>query len=100
MLNMLFVLTPVLKLITNTILSKFLSLSDGFIDLPIIFRGKSIISSIATYFRNTETPIICYKYNKPVRSIIFNVNKLVSDLNMHANLLTPEVVKTHCIAIQ
>ena len=30
-------------------------------------------------------PIICYKYNKPIRNTIFNFNKLVSDLDIHAN---------------
>ena len=34
-----------------------------FIDLPSIFRDSSVISSIPTYFQNSETPIICYKYN-------------------------------------
>ena len=29
--------------------------------------------------------IICYKYNKPIRNTIFNFNKLVSDLDIHAN---------------
>ena len=53
-----------------------------FIDLPSISRDNSVISSIPTYFQNSETPIICYKYNKPIRSIIFNFNKLVSDLEI------------------
>ena len=35
-----------------------------------------------------EPPIICYKYNKPIRNTVFNFNKLVSDLDIHAN--TPE----------
>ena len=34
------------------------------------------------YFKNCEVPIICYKYNKPIRGAIFNFNKLVSDLNI------------------
>ena len=59
-----------------------------FIDLPSIFRDSSVISSIPTYFQNSETPIICYKYNKPIRSIIFNFNKLVSDLNIDTS--TPD----------
>ena len=29
-----------------------------------------------------------YKYNKPIRNTVFNFNKLVSDLDIHAN--TPE----------
>ena len=40
------------------------------------------------YFQNSEPPIICYKYNKPIRNTVFNFNKLVSDLDIHAN--TPE----------
>ena len=45
-------------------------------------------SSIPAYFQNSEPPIICYKYNKPIRNTVFNFNKLVSDLDIHAN--TPE----------
>ena len=59
-----------------------------FIDLPSIFRDSSVISSIPIYFQNSETPIICYKYNKPIRSIIFNSNKLVSDLDIDTS--TPD----------
>ena len=47
-----------------------------------IFRDKSVQSSIPNYFKNCEVPIICYKYNKPIRGAIFNFNKLVSDLNI------------------
>ena len=56
-----------------------------FIDLPSIFQDKSVIQSIPTYFQNSEPPIICYKYNKPIRNTIVNFNKLVSDLDIHAN---------------
>ena len=57
-------------------------------DLPSILKNRSVISSIPTYFQNSEPPIICYKYSKPIRSTVFNFNKLVSDLDIHAN--TPE----------
>ena len=53
-----------------------------FIDLPSIFRDKSVQSSLPNYFKNCEVPIICYKYNKPIRGTIFNFNKLVSDLDI------------------
>ena len=56
-----------------------------FIDLPSIFQDKSVIQSIPTYFQNSEPPIMCYKYNKPIRNTIFNFNKLISDLDIHAN---------------
>ena len=43
-----------------------------FIYLHSIFKDNSVISSIQNCFNNSETPIICYKYNKPIRSTIFN----------------------------
>ena len=64
-----------------------------FIDLPSIFQDRSVTSSIPDYFQNSEPPIICYKYNKPIRHTIFNFNKLVSDLNIHAKHLVHEIVK-------
>ena len=57
-------------------------------DLPSIFRDCSVISTIPTYFQNSETPIICYKYNKSIRSIIFNFDKLISDLDIDTS--TPD----------
>ena len=43
-----------------------------FINLPRKFRDNTVESSIPNYFEKKEPPIICYKYNKPVRSTIFN----------------------------
>ena len=63
----------------------FINKEMDFIDLPSIFQDKSVSSSIPDYFQNSEPPIICYKYNKPIRHTIFNFNKLVSDLDIHAN---------------
>ena len=47
-----------------------------------------MISSIPNYFNNSETPIICYKYNKPIRSTIFNFNINVTDIDIVSN--TPD----------
>ena len=66
----------------------FINKGIEFIDLPSIFKDRSVTSSIPTYFQNSEPPVICYKYNKPIRNTVFNFNKLVSDLDIHAN--TPE----------
>ena len=41
------------------------------IDLRSIFKNILVISSIPNYFNNSKTSIICYKYNKPIRSSIF-----------------------------
>ena len=42
-----------------------------------------MISSIPNYFNNSETPIICYKYNKLIRYSIFN--KMVNDIDTDSN---------------
>ena len=63
----------------------FINKGIDFIGLPSIFQDKSVIQSIPTYFQNSEPPIICYKYNKPIKNTIFNFNKCVSDLDIHAN---------------
>ena len=54
----------------------------NFIDFPSIFRDNTVKSSIPDYFENKEPPIICYKYNKPIRNTIFNFNKLVANLDI------------------
>ena len=56
-----------------------------FIDLHSIFKDNLVISSIPNYFNNSETPIICYRYNKPIRSTIFNFNKIVNDIDIDSN---------------
>ena len=45
-------------------------------------------SSFPNYFNNSETPIICYKYNKPIRSTICNFYKIVIDIDIDSN--TPD----------
>ena len=55
------------------------------IDLHSIFKDNLVISSIPNYFNNSETPIICYKHNKPIRSTIFNCDKIVTDKNKDSN---------------
>ena len=59
-----------------------------FIDLHSILKDDSVIFSIPNYFNNLETPIICYTYNTPIRSTIFNFNEIVADTNIDSN--TPD----------
>ena len=59
-----------------------------FIDLHSTFKDNFVISSIPNDFNNSETPIICYKYNKPIRSTIFNFDKIVTDMDIDSN--TPD----------
>ena len=77
-LNMLFVQSSIPKInhIRHFIKIPFINKGMNFIDLPSIFRDKSVQSSIPNYFKNCEVPIICYKYNKTIRSAIFKFNKI------------------------
>ena len=59
-----------------------------FIDLHSIFKDNLVILSIPNDFNNTDTSNICYKYNKPIGSTIFNFNKIVTDINIDSN--TPD----------
>ena len=49
----------------------FINKGIEFIDLHSIFKDTLVILSIPNYFYNSETPIICYEYNKPIRSTIY-----------------------------
>ena len=65
---------------------QFVNKGIEFINLPSIFKDEYFISSIPTYFENKESPIICYKYNKPIRSTVFNYNKLVTELDIENSI--------------
>ena len=52
---------------------RFVNNGIEFINLPSIFKDKSVISSIPTYFENKKSPIFCYKYNKPIRSTVLTI---------------------------
>ena len=49
----------------------FINKRIEFIGLPSIFKDKSVNSAILAYFKNTETPIIWYTYNKSISSTRF-----------------------------
>ena len=66
----------------------FINKGIDFIDLQSIFRDSKVVESVPLYFKNLEPPIICYKYNKPIRSFIFNYNKIVADLNINSTTPT------------
>ena len=66
----------------------FINKGMEFIDLHSIFKDNLVISSIPNDLNNAETSIIYYKYNKPIGSTIFNLNKIVTDINIDSN--TPD----------
>ena len=70
----------------NFITIPFINKGMEFIDLHSIFKDNSVISSNPNYFNNSEIPVICYKYNEPIRSTIFNLNKIVTDMNIDSNI--------------
>ena len=55
----------------------FINKGMEFIDLHSIFKDNTVISSIPNYYNNSETTIICYKYNKPCRSSMLTLIKLL-----------------------
>ena len=63
----------------------FINKGMEFIDLHSIFNDSLVISFIPNYFNNSKTPIICYKYNKPIRSTILNLNEIVTDRDIDSN---------------
>ena len=71
----------------------FVNNGIDFIDLPSILRDNTVESSIPDYFKNREPPIICYKYNTPIRSTIFNFNKRLLISILILRLQIHEIVK-------
>ena len=89
MLNISLVLIVILRSPIKRHFTKILFINDGmeFIDLHSIFNDKSVylFSSVPYCFNNS--PIICYEYNRPIRSAKFNFNKIVIDMNKDSNTL-------------
>ena len=52
---------------------QFVNKEIEFIILPSLFKDKSVISSIPTYSENKESPIICYKDNKPICGTVLTI---------------------------
>ena len=51
-----------------------------------VYLKVNVISSFPTYFENKKYPFIYYKYNKPIRSTVFNYNKLVTELDIENSI--------------
>ena len=67
-----------------------------FIDLPSIFENNLVISSVPNYLNNYESPIICHKYNKPIRCTIFKANASDTEaafLDLHLSI-SNDIVST------
>ena len=81
--------------IRHFIKTPFINKGMDFIDFPSIFRDKSVQSSIPNYFKNYEVPILCYKYNKPIRGAIYIILiNLFLILLSKLVTLTPETART------
>ena len=55
----------------------------------VSLEDKLVTLSVPDYLNNTGTPIICYKYNKPIRSTVFNFNEIVTDMDINFNTPDP-----------
>ena len=71
----------VMLLLMKLYLISFKNFTENNLDIHVFI----VISSIRNDFNNSTTPIICYKYNKPIRSTIFNFNKIVNDIDIDSN---------------
>ena len=60
---------------------QFVNNGIEFINLPSIFKDKSVISSIPTYFENKESPIIRYRYKQPKRYKLWSCQKMCDALH-------------------
>jgi hypothetical protein len=60
----------------------YLNKGIDFIDLASVFKDRRVADKVPKYFKNLEPPMICYKYKKSTRGLIFNYSKIVSDLNI------------------
>lgn len=66
----------------------YLNKGIDFIDMSSIFKDRRVIDKIPKYFKNTETPMICYKYKRSTRGLLFNYNRIVSDLDIKTSTPT------------
>ena len=57
----------------------FINKGFDLLNISNIFKDHRVQSKIPQYFDNLEPPMICYKYQKPVRKFIFNYNQVTSD---------------------
>ena len=88
-LNTLFVHILIQKLIIlDSLKIQIITKGIVFINLPSMVKDKSVIYSITTCFENKESPFICYKCNKHIRSTIFRFNKLDTELECIDSSLT------------
>ena len=71
----------------------FINKRIEFIDLPSIFKDRSVTSSIPAYFQNSEPPIICYKITSPLETLYLISINLFLILTFMQTLLSHEIVK-------
>ena len=77
----------------------FINKGMEFISLPSIFKGKSVTSAVPAYFKNTEAPITCYKYNKSISPLYLTLIKLFLTVIQMQTPLIHEIVRNPNILI-
>ena len=71
----------------------FINKGIEFIDLPSIFKDRSVTSSIHAYFQNSEPPIICYNITSPLETLYLISVNLFLILTFMQTLPSHEIVK-------
>ena len=66
---------------------------------PVYLKINLLYFLFLLILKTKESPIICYKYNKPIRITVFKFNKLVTELDIENSIPGSEIVKTLSIAI-
>ena len=59
------------------------------INIANILHNKSVQANIPPYFRYTSSPLISYRYTKPIASKLFNYKKTLQQLNLDDLRTTP-----------
>ena len=71
----------------------FINKGIEFIDLPSIFKDRSVTSSIPAYFQNSEPPIIVINITSPLETRYLISINLFLILTFTQTLLSHEIVK-------
>ena len=64
---------------------KFINKGFDLLNISNIFRDYNVQSKIPQYFEYLEPPLICYKYKKPIRNLIFNYYNVTTDTSILYN---------------
>ena len=65
---------------------KFANKGIDLLNISGIFRDDRVQAKVPQYFSDMTPPTICFQYKRPIRNIIFNYNKVTSNISDSALL--------------